>query len=117
MAWWGKFLGGAFGFMFAGPLGAVLGVAFGHSLDVGVEKDAKQSKRKFSHKDEEINSHFGGHERIQLAFFTATFSVIGYLAKSDGSITKPEIDMAENLMSKMDLNNVSSYTFSDVSKH
>ena len=104
MAWWGKFLGGAFGFMFAGPLGAVLGVAFGHSLDVGVEKDAKQSKRKFSHKDEEINSHFGGHERIQLAFFTATFSVIGYLAKSDGSITKPEIDMAENLMSKMDLN-------------
>ena len=104
MAWWGKFLGGAFGFMFAGPLGAVLGIAFGHSLDVGVEKDLKYKKEAFTHADDEIKSHFGAHERIQLAFFTATFSVMGYLAKSDGSVTKSEINMAENLMSKMDLN-------------
>jgi len=104
MAWWGKFLGGAFGFMFAGPLGAVLGIAFGHSLDVGVEKDLKYKKEEFTHADDEIKSNFGAHERIQLAFFTATFSVMGYLAKSDGSITKSEIHMAENLMSKMDLN-------------
>ena len=104
MAWWGKLLGGAFGFMFAGPLGAVLGVAFGHSLDVGVEKDSRHSQGGFSHADEETSSHFGAHERIQLAFFTATFSVMGYLAKADGSVTKSEIDMAANLMSKMDLN-------------
>lgn len=104
MAWWGKLLGGAFGFMFAGPLGAVLGIAFGHSLDVGVEKDSKHTSQNFSQADDEIKSHFGAHERIQLAFFTTTFSVMGYLAKSDGSVTKSEIDMAESLMSKMDLN-------------
>ena len=36
MAWWGKALGGAFGFMIGGPLGALMGIAFGHSFDRGL---------------------------------------------------------------------------------
>ena len=36
MAWWGKALGGAFGFMVGGPLGALMGVAFGHNFDRGM---------------------------------------------------------------------------------
>ena len=29
MAWWGKLVGGTFGFMMGGPLGALMGVALG----------------------------------------------------------------------------------------
>ena len=36
MAWWGKALGGAFGFMIGGPLGALMGIAFGHNFDRGM---------------------------------------------------------------------------------
>ncbi|MCP4392490.1 MAG: co-chaperone DjlA, partial [Gammaproteobacteria bacterium] len=72
MAWWGKALGGAFGWMIGGPLGALMGIAFGHSLF-----------------DRGMNAVGGAEwnadqERIQAAFFTATFSVMGYIAKADG---------------------------------
>ena len=37
MAWWGKIIGGAFGFMLGGPLGALLGAALGHNFDRGLK--------------------------------------------------------------------------------
>ncbi|RLW57089.1 MAG: molecular chaperone DjlA, partial [gamma proteobacterium symbiont of Stewartia floridana] len=37
MSWWGKLVGGAFGFMLGGPLGAVLGAALGHKFDKGLK--------------------------------------------------------------------------------
>ena len=37
MAWWGKLIGGAFGFMLGGPLGALLGAALGHNFDRGLK--------------------------------------------------------------------------------
>ena len=90
MAWWGKALGGAFGFMIGGPLGALMGIAFGHSFDRGmgglgeVELGADQ-------------------ERTQAAFFTATFSVMGYIAKADGRVTRDEIDLAKAVMDRLGL--------------
>ena len=37
MSWWGKLVGGAFGFMLGGPLGAILGAALGHNFDKGLK--------------------------------------------------------------------------------
>ena len=37
MAWWGKIIGGTFGFMLGGPLGAMLGAALGHNFDKGLK--------------------------------------------------------------------------------
>ena len=37
----------------------------------------------------------GDRERVQSAFFTATFSVMGHLAKADGRISPQEIALAE----------------------
>jgi DnaJ like chaperone protein len=90
MAWWGKALGGAFGFMIGGPLGALMGIAFGHSFDRGLGQ---------------LDSADWGadQERIQAAFFTATFSVMGYLAKVDGRVTRDEIKLAESVMDRLDL--------------
>ena len=90
MAWWGKALGGAFGFMIGGPLGALMGIAFGHSFDRGM---SGVGGAEFA----------AGQERIQAAFFTATFSVMGYIAKADGRVTRDEIQLAEAVMDRLGL--------------
>ncbi len=88
MSWWGKLVGGGFGFMLGGPIGALLGVVVGHQLDRGLNI---------------IDLNAGDTERVQLAFFTTSFSVMGYLAKVDGQVSKSEIQMAENIMRQMNL--------------
>lgn len=93
MSWWGKVIGGAFGFALGGPLGAMLGATIGHSFDKGL-------------KGLEDMGELGGgadQERIQAAFFTATFSVMGHLAKADGRVSQSEIDLARQTMDRMQL--------------
>jgi DnaJ like chaperone protein len=92
MSWWGKALGGAFGFMMGGPLGALLGIAFGHNFDKGLGSIMS---------DGGIDP--GQQERVQAAFFTATFSVMGHVAKADGKVTAEEIKMAQAVMTQMGL--------------
>ncbi len=38
MSWWGKVIGGTFGFVMGGPLGAVLGAALGNYFDNGMDR-------------------------------------------------------------------------------
>lgn len=92
MTWWGKLLGGAFGFMMGGPLGAILGTALGHGFDKGLNEV-----------DEAQGWQPGEQERIQTAFFTATFSVLGHIAKADGRVSERQIDLTRQLMEEMDL--------------
>lgn len=92
MAWWGKLAGGTFGFMLGGPLGALLGASLGHQLDAGLKSRSGQARLRV-----------GDQERIQAAFFAATFSVMGHIAKADGRVTPDEIAMAEQLMQHMQL--------------
>ena len=93
MAWWGKLVGGTFGFMMGGPLGALMGVALGDLIGGG---------RNSGHQTEGLG--FGSVERVQSAFFTTTFSIMGFIAKADGKITKDEIKMANQVMQQMNLN-------------
>lgn len=92
MSWWGKLLGGTFGFMLGGPLGAILGASLGHNFDRGL--GAFEGQEPLGAIDV---------EKVQSAFFTATFSMMGHLAKSDGLITKAEIAVAESVMQQMKL--------------
>ena len=93
MSWWGKVVGGTFGFMMGGPLGAVMGAAVGNYFDKGLNSVGLQN-----------TLGVGATERVQSAFFTATFSVMGYVAKSDGKVTRDEIALAEQVMDQMLLN-------------
>lgn len=90
MNWWGKLIGGTLGFVLGGgPLGALLGVAIGHTFDKGLSN---------------IDNFSGANqEEIQAAFFAATFSIMGRLAKADGVVSKVEIQVAEDTMNKMQL--------------
>ena len=90
MSWWGKIAGGAFGFMLGGPLGALFGAAMGHQFDKGLSLD---------HQTLNVDSQ----EQIQAAFFTATFSVMGHIAKADGQVTHDEIQIAKGVMTQMSL--------------
>ena len=92
MSWWGKLAGGAFGFMLGGPLGALLGAVLGHNLDKGLRG-----------LEQEEHLGPGDQERVQTAFFTATFSIMGHLAKADGRVSKDEIALAKLVMERMDL--------------
>ncbi|MGD1982370.1 MAG: co-chaperone DjlA [Chromatiaceae bacterium] len=92
MAWWGKLVGGAFGFVIGGPLGALLGAALGHNFDRGIKS-----------LPDEAAFDAGDQERVQTAFFTATFAVMGHVAKVDGRVSPEEIRMAEAVMAEMSL--------------
>jgi len=93
MAWWGKIIGGAFGYMLGGPLGAMLGAALGHNVDEGLARPFEGRRP-------------GGpdaRESVQTAFYTATFAVMGHICKADGRITDREINLARSVMGRMDL--------------
>jgi DnaJ like chaperone protein len=89
MAWWGTFIGGTLGFVFGGPLGAMVGAALGSNLDRGLKMGDQAS--------------LGNQERVQAAFFTTTFSVMGHVAKADGYVSAQEISSAKSIMTQMQL--------------
>ena len=92
MSWWSTVIGGAVGFMIGGPLGAMLGVAFAGNF----------SKRRTN---SGFNSNFGpgNQQRVQAAFFSGVFSVMGYISKIDGKVSKSEIVLAQQVMQHMQL--------------
>ena len=94
MSWWGKLLGGGVGFVLGGPLGALIGAAVGHGFDRGIASLDDPG---------EIGGGADGRERTQTAFFTATFSVMGHIAKADGRVSANEIRVANSVMEQMQL--------------
>ncbi len=85
----GKFLGGLFGFMLAGPIGLMLGVLIGHFFDRGFAR---------------FKILGGGSTAAQQTFFKITFQVMGFIAKSDGVISEAELDQARDSMRRLNLN-------------
>jgi DnaJ like chaperone protein len=95
MAWWGTFIGGTLGFVFGGPLGALIGAAVGGNFDRGLRMSGQF--------DQIAGAGRGDQERVQAAFFTTTFSVMGHVAKADGHVSTQEISAAKNIMTQMQL--------------
>ncbi len=91
--WWGKILGGFFGYIIAGSVGALVGIFIGNLFDKG------------------LSSHFTSphwayntvNRRLQETFYESLFSIMGYIAKSDGLISRNEIIMAQQIMREMHL--------------
>ena len=90
----GKVGGGTLGFMLGGPLGALVGAVLGHNFDRGFTALQEQPTAEID---------VGEQERIQAAFFTATFAVMGHLAKADGHVSEHEISLARGVMAQMRL--------------
>jgi DnaJ like chaperone protein len=91
---WGKLIGAGLGYMMGGGIGLVIGVIIGHQFDKGLASLEGGGA-----------AGLGGlsHVEIQHAFFEATFSVMGHLAKADGRVSEEEIALARQVMSRMGL--------------
>ena len=92
--WWGKLLGGFFGFLLGHSLGAFFGILIGNLFDRGL---SQHFSRAHWHYHQEKRKH------VQKIFFTSTFAVMGHIAKSDGRISSQEIAMAKRMMDEMGL--------------
>jgi len=114
MAWLGKLLGGAVGFALGGALGALVGVALGHNIDRssraargrgGADSDLLGAGADFFDTSDHPDAPetLDPRERTQTAFFTATFAVMGHLAKADGRVTRDEVRLASRVMDEMRL--------------
>lgn len=93
--WWGKCIGAVFGFLSGGPLGALFGLLIGNFFDRGFA-NYYTNPHLFYYSEKRAS--------VKKVFLESTFSIMGYLAKADGHISKQEITMAKNLMDAMRLN-------------
>lgn len=93
MSWLGKMIGGTIGFALGGPLGAIAGAAFGHTF-VDKKEDLYLSSQPG------VQQSLSSNEQAQLVFFTAVFSMLAKLCKSDGRVTEKEITAIENFMKR-----------------
>lgn len=92
--WWGKCIGAFFGFLIAGPLGALLGLLVGNFFDRGlVEHFSKPFWFYYAEKD----------TRIRETFLKSTFLLFGYIAKTDGRVSEQAIFAAKQTMQRMQL--------------
>ncbi|WP_145520605.1 co-chaperone DjlA [Yersinia mollaretii] len=90
MQYWGKLLGLVLGLMSGtGFWGVVLGLLVGHMVD-----RVRSAKRR---------GYFADQQTRQLIFFRATFQVMGHLTKAKGRVTEVDIQLASQLMDRMQL--------------
>jgi DnaJ like chaperone protein len=83
--WWGKIIGAALGLFRGGLSGAIIGGLIGHMLD-------------------RFLSGFRNVSDTRQIFFKAMFCSLGHIAKADGRVTQAEINAAEQLMQRLQLN-------------
>lgn len=86
---WGKVIGTVLGFVVARWIGAVVGFLLGHMFDLGFNQQLLL---------EGIFNPAARRNKIQQAFFEASFQIMGYVAKSDGRVSESEIAGVESLM-------------------
>ena len=70
MSWWGKVLGGIFGYLVNGPITALIGVALGHAVDSLGSGSSKQSQYARSKKN--------AQHAARALYFTSTFSAVAF---------------------------------------
>lgn len=87
MSWFGKIMGGSVGFMLGGPIGALVGASLGHALIDDKTRSGYAEPGKLT-----------GQEQRQAIFFTATFAMLGKMAKADGRVCEDEINAVRSFM-------------------
>ncbi len=103
----GKLIGAFLGFIFLGSiLGIIVGAVAGHFFI-----DAAHARRRGSRSGGRTSFSFFGmgggantvYERVQEMYFRLLFSMLGKMAKADGTITKAEGDFLMQMLESMNL--------------
>jgi DnaJ like chaperone protein len=119
MKWGGKLVGGAFGALAGGPVGAILGLIAGHLVDDKLEGDAgarEALRRRPLHRVEDAavaedesddeGEAVGDPKAVNALFFQVTFEVMGHVAKADGRVSDEDIRAARSVMTEFRLREV-----------
>ena len=100
--WYGKVIGAILGYIVGrGLLGAIVGFVIGHQFDVMARRNRGGALG--GRKPGTIGAGHGSPAEMRLAFFEATFQVMGHVAKSDGRVSEREIDAARVAMNRFSL--------------
>lgn len=91
----GKVLGGFFGFLMAGPLGAFLGLFIGSIFDKALRAHLSLPYYHFRTEKREI---------VINAFIKSTGCLMGYFAKLDGRVSEEELHYANQIFQELHLN-------------
>jgi len=92
----GKLVGALIGYLMSGDLvGTLLGAAIGHLID---RRFKARLRARLAGRTVRADNRVASQ-----AFFEATFSVMGHVAKADGRVDESEIALAEALMTRMQL--------------
>ena len=90
----GKLIGAIIGLLlFKSPWGALVGLILGHFYDQSVDAARRQAGGSSGERVLEIGERF----------FTATFEVMGHVAKADGRVSEAEIAAARKVMGELRL--------------
>ena len=92
---WGKILGTLFGFMMAGPLGAMIGLFIGNYFDRGLTEHFNQPL---------VTLLDLKHKPIFTTWIETCFASLGSLSKADGNVTPQAIELTEATMKELQLN-------------
>ncbi len=90
----GKLFGGTMGFVTGGPIGAMLGMAFGSKFD--------EQCQEFVNQNWSFNVS-GLQSSSKKIMIQALFVSLGRIAKSEGRVTEQDIAFAESAMSQLQL--------------
>ena len=90
----GKIIGAIIGLWSGGLIGLLIGLFIGHLFDRLLPTILMGSLKKV------IIKH---QAQIQQTFFESTFLVMGHIAKADGRVTEEEIQLARQVMQRMQL--------------
>ena len=96
MGIWGTIIGGALGWSLGGPLGAMLGAAIGSNLGAAPRTETHGAPR--SGRMPPPPPRRDPLEERRLAFFVATFGVMGHIAKADGRVSEEEARLAREVI-------------------
>ena len=109
MGFWGTLIGGTLGWTLGGPLGAMLGAAIGSSMSGSARTYAGPGPGPGAPPPPPPP---GGRrppppradaEQRRVAFFVATFGVMGHIAKADGHVSEEEAQLAREVMTGLGL--------------
>ncbi len=108
MSFWGTLIGGTLGWTLGGPLGALLGAAVGANIE-----GRARHEREFRSPPGAPPPPSGAPpppptrgdfaEERRIAFFVATFGVMGHIAKADGQVSEEEAQLAREVMAGLGL--------------
>ena len=93
--WLGKAVGLTLGYILAKSVGAFLGILIGNFFDHILAKYFSQAHWHF---------HNETNPTVQRIFLKATFSILGFIAKADGRVSRQDINTAKTLMQELKLN-------------